>query len=378
MKTFKYKLYRTHRTKHIDNMLSEAAYTWNRALALQRRYYALYGKYIPKYTLQNWFVKRVKRKYLNAQVRREILFRLDSAYQLFFNKTSSRPPKFKKAKDFLSISFETYGNGYKIHGNELILSNKLKYKFYKSREYEGKIKRAQIKRTKVGEYFLCIITDTMSTPYRKTHNGASVGIDFGLKTYMTMSDGTELSNPQFLKQELKELQRKSRNFSKTKKGSNNRERKRLELCRLRKRIHNRREDYQWKLAHELCKKYDYIFIEDLNLSGMTRLWGRKMNDLAHGAFVSKLEYVASKYGVTVHKIDRFYPSSKTCECGFVNKNLSLKDRKWVCPECGSINDRDLLAANNILRQGIVELESKSKTSMDASTFVSNNLINRVC
>ena len=136
----------------------------------------------------------------------------------------------------------------------------------------------------------------------------------------------------------------------------------MELDRLMNDICNKRSDFQWKLAHELCRKYDCIFIEDLNLEGMNRRWGRKMHDLAHADFVQKLEYVAKKYGVVVHKIDRFYPSSKTCECGYVNKELKLSDRQWVCPECGTIHDRDLLAANNILRRGIYELESDSKTS----------------
>lgn len=76
---------------------------------------------------------------------------------------------------------------------------------------------------------------------------------------------------------------------------------------------------------------------------------------------AKLKYVASKYGVIVHKIDRFYPSSKMCTCGYVNKQLQLKDRQWTCPECGAVHSRDLLAAQNILRQGIAELESTSKT-----------------
>ena len=96
------------------------------------------------------------------------------------------------------------------------------------------------------------------------------------------------------------------------------------------------------------------------------MWGRKMNDLAHHAFVEKLEYVASKYSVVVHKIDRWYASSRTCECGYVNKSLQLSDREWICPECGSINHRDLLAANNILRRGIYELESMCQTSSGAS------------
>lgn len=95
------------------------------------------------------------------------------------------------------------------------------------------------------------------------------------------------------------------------------------------------------------------------------MWGRKMNDLAHSAFVEKLEYIASKYGVVVHKIDRWYASSKTCECGYVNKSLKLSDRQWVCPECGCVNHRDLNAAINILRKGISELESIGKTSSEA-------------
>ena len=125
---------------------------------------------------------------------------------------------------------------------------------------------------------------------------------------------------------------------------------------------NLRSDFQWKLAHQLCKQYDYIFIEDLNIEGMKRLWGKKVSDLSHSSFIDKLMYVSSKYGVTIHKIDKWYPSSKTCECGCINKGLSLRDRTWVCPSCGAVNDRDVLAARNILRKGISELESKSNSS----------------
>ena len=83
----------------------------------------------------------------------------------------------------------------------------------------------------------------------------------------------------------------------------------------------------------MCKRYDFIFLETLNLNGMTRLWGRKVNDLAHGEFVSRLEYVAVKYGCTVRKIDKFFPSSKLCTCGYKNSTLKLSDREWVCPQC---------------------------------------------
>lgn len=364
MQAYKYKLYKTKKTKHIDDMLREAAFTWNHALAMQRRYYSLYGKHINKYQLQKWFDKRVKRRYLGSQTRQEVIERLEIAYNRFFKKIAKRPPKFKRASDFVSIVYKQ--NGYKLYGNELILNKKFRFKFSKSRDYEGNIKRITVKRSKVGEYYVTILTDAKPKEYRKTHNGASVGIDFGLKTYLTMSDGSEYSNPQFLKQYIKEIKQKSRNLSKCKKGSNNRKRKRIELARLYEDLHNKREDYQLKLAHKLCQQYDYIFIEDLSLAGMTKIWGRKMCDLAHASFLEKLEYVASKYGVVVHKIDRWYASSKTCECGYVNKSLKLTDREWVCPECGVVNNRDLNAARNILRKGISELESESKTSTEAS------------
>lgn len=366
MIAYKYKLYQTKRTRHLDAMLREASFVWNHALALQKRYYRLYGKYISKYVMQKHQAKHIKRNLLDAQTVQEIIERLDTTYQRFFKHLAKRPPKFKRAKDFTSFVFKQ--NGFTLNGNVVTVNRiKKRFKFSYSRPYEGRIKRLVFKRSPLGEYHLFIITDAEPKAYGKSHNGASVGIDFGLKTYMVMSDGITVENPQYLKSDLDNIRRKSRSLSKCKKGSNNRERRRKDICREFEGITNKRNDFQWKLAHELCRKYDYIFLEDLSLSGMTRMWGRKMSDLAHAEFVVKLEYVARKYGVTVHKIDRFYPSSKTCECGYVNKGLRLSDRVWTCPECGKVNDRDLNAAENILRQGIAELWSGSKTVSDTAS-----------
>jgi putative transposase len=341
-------------------MLAEACFVWNRALALQKRYYRLYGKYIEVNRMQKHFSRYVERKWLYARTVQELLQRQDLAYKYFFRGKSKRPPKFIKTKNFTSIVFKQCG--YVFNDNILYLNNINKsFKFYKSRELDGNFKRVAIKRNKLGEYFVCVFLDKEVERYGKSRKGASVGIDFGLKTYLTLSDGLTIDNPQYLKESLTELRRRSRNLSKCKKGSNNSERKRKELDRLYNDIVNKRSDFQWKLAHYLCRMYDTICIEDLNLSGMCRRWGRKMADQAHAEFVSKLEHVATKYGVVVHKIDRYYPSSKTCTCGYINKDLKLTDRVWTCPHCGTTHDRDLLAANNILRRGIYELESDSKT-----------------
>lgn len=357
----KYKLYRTDKTKHIDYMLRDGAFVWNHSLAMQKRYYRIYNKYISAVNMQKHFAKRYKFARLHSQTVQEIIQRLDTAYKRFFGHISKRPPKFKKAAEFCSIVFKQ--GGYSLSGNILMI-NKIKkhYKFSLSREYKGNIKRLTIKRNPLGEYFIVLCIDRETDKYRKTHNGASVGIDFGLKKYMTLSDGTEIDNPQFLKSDLVELKRRSRNLSKCIKGSNNRKRKRLELDRLYNDICNKRTDFQWKLAHDICRQYDNIILEDLNLTGMSRLWGRKMSDLAHSSFVLKLEYISSKYDCTVHKIDRFYPSSRLCICGYKNDKLTIKDRVWTCPKCGVVHQRDLFAAKNILRQGIVELGSGSKSS----------------
>lgn len=368
MIAYKYKLYRTDRTKHLDRMLREAAFVWNHALALQKRYYRLYHKYIGIGKMKAHFAKRIHRNLLHSQTTQEILERLDTAYQRFFKRLAKRPPKFRKAKDFSSILFKQ--GGYSLNGNVLTINSiKKRFKFSLSRPYAGKVKTLTVKRNHIGEFFIVMVLDQSHQSIGKTHTGASVGIDFGLKKYMTLSDGTTVDNPQFLKSGLRQLQRKSRNLSKCVPGSHNRERKRLDLDRHHEKVVNQRNAFQWQLAHQLCRQYDRIFIEDLQLTGMSALWGRKMADLAHGELLQKLQYVATKYGVTVHKIDRWYPSSKTCTCGYVNHGLQLHERTWVCPECGTVHKRDLLAANNILRQGIAELESvsKSKNAVGASS-----------
>jgi putative transposase len=328
--------------------------------------------------MQKHFAKRINRCLLHSQTTQEILERLDTSYQRFFKHLAKRPPKFRKAKDFNSFLFKQ--GGYSLNGNVLTINNIGKrFKFSLSRPYEGKVKTLTVKRSHIGEFYIVMVLDKAPVAIRKSHNGASVGIDFGLRKYLTISDGQTVDNPQFLKSGLRQLQRKSRNLSKCVPGSHNRERKRLELNRLHEKVVNRRGDFQWKLSHQLCRQYDTIFLEDLSLVPMfsTYRWGRKMSDLAHGEFVQKLQYVATKYGVIVHKIDRDFPSSQTCTCGHIYKDLRLQDYVWTCPQCGVVHDRDRLAAGNIIRQGIAELESARKTPPPEKAKVQTRLHPRI-
>lgn len=362
MITYEYNIYRSKNTEYINSMLKECCFVWNRSLAIQRRYYKMFGKYVSYNRMSSHFTKRYKNVLIHSQTRQEILQRLDSSYQRFFKRLSKRPPKFKREECFSSFVFKQ--GGFTLNGNVFTINKiKKRFKFSYSRPYVGKIKQVRVKRCNSNRYSIYIITDHSAVnSYGKTHNGASVGIDFGLKSYMTLSDGTTFESPRFFKQYESKVRLANKRLSKSKKGSNNHKRRRFELNQVYRRIKNKRNDYQWKLAHKLCKSYDYIFIETLDIAAMKRLWGKKISDLSHSAFIEKLVFTASKYNVIVHKIDKWYPSSKTCKCGYVNKTLSLKDRKWICPKCGSINERDLSASKNILRRGIYELESKRKTS----------------
>ena len=363
MLTYEYKLYRSKRNRKLDAMLREACFVWNHALALQKRYYTLYGKYCSAIDMQKHFAKRISRHLLHSQSVQEILQRQDEAYKRFFNRQAKRPPKFKRAEQFQSIVWKQ--GGFKLNANMFVVNSiKQHFQFSYSRPYEGKVKQVRIKRSPLGEYYLYIVTDAVAQSCRKSHDGASVGMDFGLKTYLTLSDGTRIENPQFLKQDLNELRRASKRLSKCERGSNHRKAAKLNLDRVYEDIVNRRDDWQWKLSHELCRAYDTLCVEDMQLTGMSRLWGRKMSDLAFGSFVQKLEHTASKYGCRVVKIDRYYPSSKTCNvCQYVNELLSLSDRSWTCPSCGTSHDRDVNAAKNILRQGIVSSGSTCKTRL---------------
>lgn len=158
MIAYKYKLYRTDNTKHLDRMLREACFVWNHALALQKRYYRLYGKYIGANRMQKHSAKRISRNLLHSQTVQEILQRLNTAYQRFFKRLAKRPPKFRKAKDFSSILFKQ--GGYSLNGNVLTINSiKKRFKFSLSRPYDGKVKTLTVKRNHLGEFFIVMILD---------------------------------------------------------------------------------------------------------------------------------------------------------------------------------------------------------------------------
>ncbi len=173
---------------------------------------------------------------------------------------------------------------------------------------------------------------------------------------MTLSTGEKLQHPQPLKHSLNKLHSLNKELSRKQKGSNAWWRCVRKLARLYRKITNQRKNFHWQLASKLCKKFDTIVIETLNLEGMKRLWGRKVSDLAFYQFVQILKYKCQKHKREFRQVGQWTATTKPCsDCGFHNETLTLNDRQWICPECSSHHDRDINAAINILRAGMVSV-----------------------
>jgi len=339
MKTYKFKLMPTHRFKFLHALIDTAAEIWNWCIEQQRENYKATGKKIGKFDLIKSMTQAKNEmphwRFLNSTAIQQIADRIEASYRLFFTRLKSKqkasPPKFRKRSKYKSITFKH--SGWKIQDNVICIQG-VQFRFWKSREVEGKIKTVTVKRNVLGEFYIFIVTDKSDeVPIRQ--GNISVGMDFGLKTFLTLSDSTEIESPQFFKQGINSIRKASKQLSKKKKGSNNRFKAICNLFRKHEKIANQREDWFWKLSHWLCDRYDVICIEDLNLKAMQRLWGRKISDLSFAKFVQILEVVCKKRGVRLVKIDRFFASSKICNvCGHKNESLSLSDRVWTCKNCG--------------------------------------------
>lgn len=356
MKTLKFKLYSHKRNRFLKRSINAAGVIYNHAIALHKRYYRMWGKHLNCAKLQAHIAKLRKRnqfwQLVGSQAVQDICQRIEKAYQLFFkhNKKGVKPPGFKKVKKYKSFTLKQAGYKF-LSGNRVKIGNRV-YQFWKSREIEGTVKTLTIKRTPLGELFMVVVVDDVVDPEIKFTTGRIAGFDFGLKAFLTCSDGTQIESPQFFKQSLNTIKKASKQHSKKLKGSANQERARKNLVRKHGDIASSRRDWFWKLAHDLTNSFDVLCFETLNLKGMQRLWGRKISDLAFGEFLQILEWVAKKKGKQVVFVDRWYPSSKTCNaCNHVLESLDLSIREWRCPSCQTVNRRDENAAKNICTVG---------------------------
>jgi len=352
-KTYKYRLYRADKKdRKLRHMIFVASTIWNHFIALQRRYYRLTGKYIALHDMNKHvlMLRKTERfalwQGLHSQACQDVCRRIDDAYQRFFSKLAQRPPKFRQAKKYRSFTFPQ--SGYKVNGQTVTIAG-VEYKFVKHRDMGGQIKTLTVKRDAVGRLWL-VFSVVESLSIERTSTGKSGGFDFGLKTFLTDDEGRQHTSPLFFTQGLKRVKQLSKQLSRKVEGSRRFKRARRTLAKAHGDVTNQRRDHHFKLAHKLCHEYDTLYFEDLNLTGMKAMWGRKVSDLGFSSFMSILEWVAFKRGKTVVKIDRFASTTKVCSnCG-KRHDLTLRDRTLHC-DCGLVIDRDHNAAINIKTVG---------------------------
>ena len=287
----------------------------------------------------------------------DVVCRIDKGYKLFWGnlkrKKKTSPPKFRAWRKYRSFSYNMVGKNV-IKDNTIKIA-KNKYKFFKSREVDGKIKMLTVKRDSCGDFYVYLVCETpeVNTKFRL---GKSIGFDFGFKGKVLVAPNKEddIIAPSFFKKQQKAIAKANRNLSTKKLHSNNRYKAQLALARLYRKVTNQRKAYHWELARELCKKYAVICFEDLNMKWMQKGHGKKVGDYGFGEFLNILGYVAPQFNTKIVKTDKFYPSSQLCnKCGYQNPNVKdLSVREWTCPSCGHPCDRDRNAAQNILNEGL--------------------------
>ena len=300
----------------------------------------------------------------NTKVMKQFIRQMLTAYDKFF-KEHKGFPKFKSKRDKQSASFPIDAMSKKntFDTRKITLTTKLKdIKFrcsdlYHKRlhKYKDNIRSATLSKTKSGCYTLSILVEMNNeelVKFGKTNR--DVGIDLGVKDFVITSDGEVFENKRFFKKDEKKLAKLQRQLSKKRKGSSNFNKQCKRIARVFEALTNKKESYIHSVVNWLLRKYDYIYMEDLNTSGLLKNHhlAKAIHEVGFYKFKTTLQNKALQNDKKVTLIGRYYPSSKTCsQCGYIHKGLKLKDRQWQCPNCGSYHDRDLNAALNILYEG---------------------------
>ena len=365
-----------------------ARFIYNWALNTRKRAYFDHGIKVSTKDLSAAIVelKREKEtvwlKEVSSVPLQQALRHLDTAYQNFFQGRTNYPV-FKKKHHEQSATYTN--NAFTLQGERLTLAkHKEPLPIVWSRPLpEGaKPSSVTVSKDRSGRYFVAILVeeDIQPLPPVKQH----VGVDVGVKSFVVLSTGESIANPKYYARAEKRLAKAQRRLARKKKGSKNRDKARKKVARLHAKIADQRRDYQHQLSTRLIRENQMICVESLAIKNMLKnhCLAKAISDVGWGEFLRQLEYKATWYGRTLIKIDRFYPSSKTCSaCGSVLEALTLEVREWVCDNCGVCHDRDINAALNLLAAGHVASacgggvrpvrpKGRQATSTEAGTLIS--------
>ena len=365
-KAYKYRIYpNKEQREYFAKVFGCVRFFYNKSLSDMCELYKSTGKnenITPaRYKKDYPFLKEVDSLALcNAQLAR------NAAFKSFYRKQNAFP-KYKSKRNDQSYTTNNQGS-VKFSNNDRYISipkcPRLRIK--KHRNFIGEIKSITVSKTTDEKYYISLLVEENTESIKFLDN--AIGLDLGIKELIIDSNGNKYKNHKYLTKSQNKLSREQRKLSLMKKGSQNRNKQRIKVARLHKKIENQRNDYLHKLSRHIIDENQIICIEDLKVKNMTRnsKLARSINDASWSKFVSMLIYKANWYGNVIVKVPTNYPSSQLCSyCNYQNPlTKDLKVRKWTCPQCGSVHDRDINAAKNILRKGI-EMLTKGGTHPDS-------------
>jgi putative transposase len=291
---------------------------------------------------------------VNSQSLQWSLRFLDIAFRNFF-RGQTKFPNFKKKSN--NQSFKVPVNStFKLKNNKIIIPKFKEGITFRSKiELDNLVKfnSVNVSKTPSGKYYATLQGEFNYNPIEQNNN--KVGIDLGIKEFLITDNGIKIDNPKYLKKSLKKLKYEQKQLSNKNKGSSNRNKQRILVSLIHEKITNKRMDFLHKLSQKIVNENQVICLENLSVKNMVKnhKLAQSISDVSWSKFIEMLKYKSEWNDRQIVQIDRFYPSSKSCsECHYINDNLTLKDREWTCPSCGTNHDRDINAAKNILTQGI--------------------------
>jgi len=298
---------------------------------------------------------------VSAVVLQQALADLNTAYRNFFASITGKrkgpkmaPPRFRSRKDNRqAIRFTRNARFAITAGGRLRLPKVGDVKVKWSRELPSQPSSVTVVKDAAGRYFASFVVEVGDEPLPET--AAEVGIDLGLTHFAVLSDGRKIDNPRFLRRAERRLRKAQKALSRKAKGSNNRKKAVARVARAHARVADARRDFAHKLSTQIIRENQAVVVEDLCVKGLARTrLAKSVHDAGWSAFVNMLAYKAARYGRTLVKIDRWFPSSKLCStCGALAESMLLNVRTWTCA-CGAVHDRDINAARNILAAGRAE------------------------